>query len=225
MRDSRTIKLIVILFVVSAVIYFSYRTRRGGNITPVSTQIRESSNPQRVLTADASSNPIEEKGNGSGSGPTPTPTLKQQAKVKGLNSPVKFERDLETSLKMQELPEIWFEYTDDDGEIIKLEIGKKAKEYILSGWNHSLESCLKNASAIDYDTRLEIQGSYINNAAINGQALGELRIETPFEKRKISEDEAFAVVALVAGLAIERYQELEKMAAQTNSREIHQQNF
>ncbi|HMS40148.1 MAG TPA: hypothetical protein PKE69_07985 [Pyrinomonadaceae bacterium] len=141
---------------------------------------------------------------------------KQQVKVKGENFPVKFERDLETSLEIQEIPIIWLEYTDEKNQTTKVEIPKKAQEFIKKRWLNTLRYSYQNQSTNDRETKVNIQENYLNDAAVYATTIVDFEIVTPFGKRNISQEEAFEIMRIVAGLAINRYEELQNMSLQVN---------
>ncbi len=141
---------------------------------------------------------------------------KNQVKIKGENLPVKFERDLETSLEIQELPKIWFELTDETNQVVKVEVPKNAQEFIKKRWLNTLKYSFQNQSTNDRETKINIQENYLNDATVYATTIDDFDIITPFEKRKISQEEAFEIMRVVAGLAINRYEELQNMSLQVN---------
>jgi hypothetical protein len=155
----------------------------------------------------------------------PTPFIKQQGKVKGESSPVKFEKDFETSLKIQELPKIWLEFTDADNQTIIVDIPKQAEEFIQKRWITTFEHSYKNQSTSDRSIKLEINRDYLTDAVVFAQKLQKFEIKTPLEKRNISLEEGFEIMKVVAKLSIERYEELQKMASQVNPQKISERNF
>ena len=155
----------------------------------------------------------------------PTPFIKQQGKVRGENSIIKFEKDLETSLKLQKLPKIWLEFIDENNQVKIVRIPKQAEEILQKRWVRTLDYSYKNLSANDSETKFSILKSYYNDAAVFAKKIDTFEITTPLEKRKISEEEAFAMVHLTAKFAIERCKELQNMALQTNPLKISEWNF
>lgn len=150
----------------------------------------------------------------------PTPFIIQQGKATGKNSTIKFEKDLETSLKIQNIPEIWIEYLNENNESDKVELPAKAKEFINKRWLNTLNYSLQTQKANDYKTKVNINENYLNDAAVFATKIDDFPIKTSLGKRNISTEEAFDLMSLTASLAIERYLELQKMAAQINSTRI-----
>jgi hypothetical protein len=150
----------------------------------------------------------------------PTSLIKQQGKINGINPPVKFEKDLETSLKIQKIPDIWLEYIDDKNQIIKVELPEKAMEFIKKRWLGTLQYSFQNQSTDESEIKFNINKNYINDAAVYATKIDDFEITTPLEKRNISTEEAFAIVNLTAKLAIQRYEELKNMAAHVKPQKI-----
>jgi hypothetical protein len=188
----------------------------------------ENSNKTELVSAPANQNttlPII-KQNGMANGAfAPTPFIKQQGKVKGENSPVKFAIDFETSLRIQELPKIWLEFTDEDNQQIIVDVPKQAEEIIQKRWIGTFEYSYKNQSTNDRDEKIEIWMHYANDAVVFAQKLQKFKIKTPLEKRNISLEEGFAIMKVVAEFSVERYEELQKMASQANQQKISERNF
>lgn len=149
-----------------------------------------------------------------------TPIIRQQGTVKGINSDVKFEKDFETSLKIQEVPDVWFEYGDENNKGVKVEIPVKVKELIKKRWFNTLQYSYQNQNTNDREIKFNINRNLINDAAVYASKIEDLQIITPLEKRKISREESVQLMRLTANLAIERYKELQRMAAQINSPKI-----
>jgi hypothetical protein len=142
----------------------------------------------------------------------PPPIIKQEGNVQGQTSILKFEKDLETSLKIQEVPDLWLEYTDENGYVVKVVLPRKAKDSLRQRWQNTLKYTDQNLSADDRDVKIDIQKSYLNDTAVRAVELEQIEISTPAEKRKISEKEAFELVAHMAKYAIDRYMELSSIS-------------
>lgn len=142
---------------------------------------------------------------------------KRQWTIKGKNAPVTFEKDLETSLKIQKTPRVWLAFIDENRQTVAVDISTKAAEFIEKRWTKTLEYSYKNYSAADRETKIEINKNYLNDTAVFAQ---KLEIATSSETRKISLDEGLEIMNLVAVLAIGRYEELRNMASQVNSQKI-----
>jgi hypothetical protein len=148
----------------------------------------------------------------------PTPFIKQQGKVKGENSVVKFEKDLETSLKIQEAPKIWLEYADENSKVVAVDIPLKVQSFIEKRWINTFKYSYQNQMADKRETKVDIYKNYLNDSAVFATTIDDFEITTPQEKRKISREEAFAIIHLTAEFAVERYKELERTASQLESR-------
>lgn len=146
-------------------------------------------------------------------------------KVKGRNPLVKFESDLENSLRIQKIPKIWLEYKYKNNQIIKVEIPEKVQQIIEKRWTGTLQYCYLKNLISDRNNWLNIEEKYINDAAVYATTIDEFEIVIVAEKRKISLDEAFAIVHLTAKLAIERYKELQNMASETNPQKFDEWSF
>ncbi len=144
----------------------------------------------------------------------PPQVVKHEGKVNGRISDIKFQSDLETSIKTQEAPELWLEYADKNGGEVTLKLPRKANDILRRRWQRTLELSLKNVSASDREAKLDIKKNYLNDAAVMAVQLQEIQISTSLEKRKISEDESFALVHRMAKYAVERFTELNAMSEQ-----------
>jgi hypothetical protein len=172
-----------------------------------------------------SDNTISENSNKLAVSVAPASFVIQQGTVKGENSPVKFDSDLETSLKIQEIPLIRLEYANESRQIMKVELPAKVQKIVAIRWLKTLQYCYLKQRATDYESEVNIEESYINDAAVYATTIDDFEITTPLEKRKFSQKEAFAIIHLTANLAIERYEELQNMTSQTNPRKIDEWNF
>lgn len=177
-------------------------------------------------TKNESSDPIVDKSNYENLNKAfvsiaPTPIANQQGRVKGKTSPVKFEKDLETSLKIQQVPTLWLEYTNENNQLIKVEPPEKAQEFIRKRWFRTLQYSYQNQSTNNREAQLDINKNYLNDTAVYATTIADFEVITPLEKRNISREEAFQMMKIVAELAIDRYKELQNISLQINSQKIY----
>ncbi len=131
--------------------------------------------------------------------------------VQAKNAAIRFEKDLETSISKQDLPTMRLIFSTTSGEVQSADLVLAARDALSKTWKTTLQLCQKNTSVMDYESRLDIQQSYINSNAIAIQRLENLTITTPFGIRKISEYEASEIIKTLNKLAIRRFQELSSM--------------
>lgn len=221
MKDTLQLKFGIILFVFSGLLMILlFDSKKNDFARQTSEQKHSKSNFERKELVN-----IEESDNS----PRfeilaePASFIERQGKVKGINSIVKFEKDLETSLKIQEIPNLWLEYTNENNEIVKVEFPAKAKELIKKRWQNTLSYSHQNQNTDEREIKIEINANYINDAAVLATAIENFSIITPSEKRNISRKEAFDIVNLTARLAIERYKELKNIGSQINPQKVIEQ--
>lgn len=152
----------------------------------------------------------------------PEKKLDLRGKVNGEISAVKFKKNLQASLITQDTPKIWLEFTNEKNETQKVELPKQILEIIKKRWQRTLYYSDQHLSASDREEKIAINKNYLNDAAVFATAIDDFQITTPFEKRKISTDESFAIVSLTADFAIERYKQLKNIDSQIKPQKISQ---
>lgn len=218
-KNSRIILGLILLFISVFLSFYLALYRTGSSDKSIERK------PDSASEKQISASRMPENSNTGNAVLAPPPFIKQQGKVKGLNSFVKFEKDFETSLKIQETPKIWLEFVDENNQVKIVELPKQAQEILQKRWTKTLAYSHQNVSTNDRETKFSIQKNYINDAAVFATKIDDFEIMTPLEKRKISLDEAFAMVHLTAEFAIQRYHELRNMNSQVNPQKISQSNF
>jgi nuclear transport factor 2 (NTF2) superfamily protein len=216
MENSSRVKIGFLLLFICVLLGFALLLRKSPNLneTGVAAFIESAD------SAQINSNPGSKNSNKAMLVVKPTPFIRQQGKVKGENSIVKFEKDLNTSLTIQNVPSIWLEYTDERNQIKTVKIPEKIQDFIEKRWFRTLQYSYQNQLTSNREIKANIYKNYINDAAVFATAIDDFEIITPLEKRKISQEEAFAIINLTAKLAVERYEELQKMASQLKAQKI-----
>lgn len=218
MKDSLKTKIGIILFSLSIVSAFLLNSRLSEESNY--TQPEDLPESKKLQLTNKSPNVEAENQQRIMSGTTleAAPTAKQQGKAKGENSVIKFEKDLETALKIQETPKIYLEYTDENNIIVAAALSPKVQSLIEKRFHNTLEYSYQNQIAGSREAKTRVYENYLNDAAVFATKIDDFEIATPQGKRKISRKEAFAIMHLTAELAIQRYTELRRMAMQLESR-------
>lgn len=129
--------------------------------------------------------------------------------VKGEYESIKITENLKDSVEKQNLPKIWLEFEQENGEILKTELDDKYKENL-----NSVGRQLFYYRYIKYrsENTTEIANAAYNHSKSFGKALNSLRkleIDLPNGKRKMTEDEVIQVLDTQSEMINKRYFELD----------------
>ena len=130
--------------------------------------------------------------------------------VRGENSVVVFEGNLQRSIEMQQPPSVWIEFSTPDGLKIRTDFPKDVVVELHKLWAATLELCFRDLRVNGDGQRLELHKEYLNNNAKLIAYLEAQQISTPSGRRTL-EGEAIEITRLVNYLAIRRFSELKAM--------------
>ncbi|MEP6902090.1 MAG: hypothetical protein ABJA66_10085 [Actinomycetota bacterium] len=157
--------------------------------------------PKSVLTAKVASSANTVSA-------VPAPILGQLAKIRGENQAIKITGNLKDSVEQQKLPNIWLEFDQGNGNVLRTELDGKFNEYLKS---HG-EALFRYQYVINHSENPDerYDASY-NHSLTFGNSLNGIRnleIDLPDGKRKLTEVEIKEILSKQSGLINDRYDEL-----------------
>ncbi|MEP7076193.1 MAG: hypothetical protein ABI878_10300 [Acidobacteriota bacterium] len=114
-------------------------------------------------------------------------------------------------MERQPSPDLWIEISGEEGQPVRVDLGKDAKLALERRWQTTLVSCQNRNESGNYDSRIAADKDYANAAAIAIQHLTQIDLISRDGKRKITSEEAGQLTALTAQFAIERFRELSEI--------------
>ena len=135
------------------------------------------------------------------------------------NSPIIFQKDLETSIRTQKPPSIELEYVSADRSRVGLTLSRETKVEVERLWQSTLENSLANMRVTDHASAVEVQKNYLNDTAIFISELQSTTIATP-DGNRLLDRETTATARVINELAIRRFNELWEMSQDIRERSL-----
>lgn len=139
----------------------------------------------------------------------PSPFPGKTAKIRGEYSPIKITENLKDSVEQQDLPKIWLEFEQENGEVLKTELDEKLNENLKTAGEALLHYQYIKYHSENHD---ELANAAYNHSITFVNSLNEIRkseINSPDGKRILTEEEAAEILSKQAGLINDRYFELD----------------
>jgi hypothetical protein len=140
---------------------------------------------------------------------TPSPFLGQKAKIRGENSPIKIAESLEATVLQQELPNIWLEFEQANGEVSRIELDNRFDENLKSAGNSLFRYQFVINNSENPDERAQASYNQLMSTANARNEIRRLEANLPDGKRKLTEDEIEGIFNKQSGLINDRYFELD----------------
>ncbi|HVE59201.1 MAG TPA: hypothetical protein VNB22_20425 [Pyrinomonadaceae bacterium] len=140
---------------------------------------------------------------------TPSPFLGQRAKIRGENFSIKIAENLEASVFQQELPNIWLEFEQGNGEVSRIELDSKFNENLKSAGEHLYRYQFVINNSENPDDRAQASYNQLMSSVNARNEIRKLEADLPDGKRKLTEDEIEGIFRKQSGLINDRYFELD----------------
>ena len=142
--------------------------------------------------------------------PTPIAITGEPVVFKGENAEIIIKEDLRTSLENQEHPKIWFEYKDQNENLVKKELPDEISKIIKTNWKTRLTYLYHKHITDDKNAIYESTFSDRMEAINSLNNLRELETDLLENRKKFIDDEIWQLLRTQMELALERFEELAK---------------
>lgn len=140
---------------------------------------------------------------------TPTPFTGQKVIIKGEMPQIIIADDLKDSVDRQELPHIWLELEQANGEVLRTELDDKLKESLRAAGNALLRYQYVIHHSEDPNERFNASFNHLKTSANERDRISQLEISLPGGNRTLTEEEISNLFRKQSGLINDRYWELD----------------
>lgn len=141
--------------------------------------------------------------------PTSTPFTGQKATIRGEMPQMKIADNLKDSVEQQDLPHIWLEFEQENGNPLKVELNDQTKSNLASVGKalYKYQYVKNNSENPDEKANTAYNHSLSFADSLNG--IRNLEMDLPDGKRKLTDEEIYNLLSKQAGLINDRYYELD----------------
>ncbi|MBS1797809.1 MAG: hypothetical protein JSS81_28565 [Acidobacteria bacterium] len=139
-----------------------------------------------------------------------SPPAGPAAEVRGVYDEIGFADDLKTSVDRQGLPVVWLEYAGANGETVRIDLDGEAGKSVEAAGRTLFDYRYARDYSTDRQERYDTAYRQTVSAVSAANKLRTFEIDAPGGKRKLTDEEAWAVLNKQAGLINDRYFELDE---------------